>query len=137
MSTPQQIIAEARSWLGVPFLHQGRTREGVDCAGHAIEVGIATGETFVDVNGYDRFRDGTMKPACDANLIATDGPVLGGLLMMCFEKEPQHLAIVANYLYGGLSIIHALGDVGRVCEHRLTPEWRRRIVQAYRYKGMT
>ncbi len=31
--TPEQFIAAARKYLGVPWQHQGRTRFGIDCIG--------------------------------------------------------------------------------------------------------
>jgi cell wall-associated NlpC family hydrolase len=40
---PNAIIAAARSWLGVPWRHQGRTRQGVDCAGLVVLVGRGLG----------------------------------------------------------------------------------------------
>lgn len=36
--TRDQIIAEARTWIGVPWRHKGRSRTGVDCAGMPLEV---------------------------------------------------------------------------------------------------
>jgi len=33
------VVAEARSWLAVPWVHQGRTRSGVDCIGLVVVVG--------------------------------------------------------------------------------------------------
>lgn len=33
MIQPQQVIDQAREWLGVRFLHQGRSRSGADCLG--------------------------------------------------------------------------------------------------------
>jgi cell wall-associated NlpC family hydrolase len=36
------IVSAARSWLGVPWRHQGRTRQGVDCAGLVVLVGRKT-----------------------------------------------------------------------------------------------
>ena len=47
---PDAIIAAARAWLGVPWRHQGRTRQGVDCAGLVVlvgrEFGLAAYDTF-------------------------------------------------------------------------------------------
>ena len=31
--TREMVVAEARTWIGVKWRHQGRTREGVDCIG--------------------------------------------------------------------------------------------------------
>ena len=40
---PSAIVAAARTWLGVPWRHQGRTRQGVDCAGLVVLVGRGLG----------------------------------------------------------------------------------------------
>ena len=61
---------------------------------------------------------------------------MGDVMLMKFKTEPQHLAIVANYVHGGLSMIHAMSTVGRVAEHRLAPEWRARVVGAYSMPGV-
>ena len=48
------IIKEARSWIGVPFHHQGRTKSGCDC----IAIGMACAQKlemeFEDWTRYGR-----------------------------------------------------------------------------------
>lgn len=41
--TGAQIVAVARSWLGVPYLYGGTTRAGVDCSGLVLNVARAVG----------------------------------------------------------------------------------------------
>lgn len=136
MSTAAEIMATARSWRGVPFRHQGRSRNGVDCAGVVRAVGLQHGEVIEDVNGYARQPDGSMRAACDRYLDPVPAPVLGGVLLMRFVSQPQHLAIVVDYGEGGLGIVHALEKSGQVVEHQLDRLWRSRIVQCYRFRGM-
>lgn len=50
MATRAQIVEEARSYLGTKWLHQGRTRDGVDCAGLVACVGNALGLIAYDRN---------------------------------------------------------------------------------------
>lgn len=38
-----EIIAQARTWLGVPYLYGGTTRQGVDCSGLIMQVAHALG----------------------------------------------------------------------------------------------
>ena len=47
------IVAAARSWLGVPWRHQGRARQGIDCAGLVVLVGRGLGLTDYDTAAYE------------------------------------------------------------------------------------
>ena len=55
---PDTIVAAARSWLGVPWRHQGRTRQGVDCAGLVVLVGRELGLADYDTTAYGRRPEG-------------------------------------------------------------------------------
>lgn len=43
MATREDIIAEARSWIGVPFQPMGNTRKGIDCCHFVVQVGQKLG----------------------------------------------------------------------------------------------
>lgn len=52
MVTRQQVVQEARSWIGVPFRHMGRSRQaGVDCIGFVLCVAWALEIPLVDYKG--------------------------------------------------------------------------------------
>lgn len=68
--------------------------------------------------------------------IRVDDAQPGDVLMMRFHSDPQHVAILADYRHGGRSIVHSMASVGAVAEHRLSPEWRARIVAAFRLPGV-
>lgn len=59
MTARPQIMETARSWLGVPWRHQGRNRYGIDCAGLLCVVGWELGIPLVDKQGYQRVPDKT------------------------------------------------------------------------------
>jgi cell wall-associated NlpC family hydrolase len=48
------------------------------------------------------------------------------------ENLPMHLAIYAND-GGRATVIHALADVGKVCEHGFTAPWPDRVVSCWRF----
>lgn len=132
--TAEQIIAAARSALGVPFVHQGRSTAGMDCAGLVVHVCKTLGIAHVDAVGYSRNPySGMLESSLDAQpcfeRVTTLQP--GAVLLMRFSKEPQHLAI-----FTGDTIIHSYSTVGKVCEHRLADVWAARIVRAYRFVGV-
>jgi cell wall-associated NlpC family hydrolase len=59
----------------------------------------------------------------------------GDVALFAYEHT-RHLAVVANYHAGGLSIIHAYEPAGKVVENRLDDEWRRRLRAVYRLPGV-
>ena len=130
------IIAAARSAIGVPFRHQGRTLSGLDCAGLVTHVCATLGVNYKDREGYARRPfDGLIESTLDSqpNIERVPGkPQPGDVLLMRFTGEPQHLAI-----YSGPNIIHAYQTIGKVCEHIMDAKWSRRIVRVYRFKGIS
>jgi NlpC/P60 family putative phage cell wall peptidase len=133
MTTGQDIVNEARTWIGTPFQHQGRVKgRAVDCVGLVVGVARAVGFEIMDEAGYSRQPFGQLlQSICDAQGIKVDKPQPGDVLMMRFIREPQHLAI-----YAGDTLIHTHGRVGKVVEHRIDPTWQRRIVAVYRFKEL-
>ena len=132
-------MAEARTWLGTPFRHQGRAKgAGVDCAGLVVGVAKALGLSEFDTTAYGRLPNGhQMRRLCDEHLrsIQLDALLPGDVLLMAWRRYPQHLAIVADHPQG-LGIVHAHESAGQVVEHRLDEVWRARIRAAYAFPGV-
>lgn len=139
--TRDDIVAAARSFMGVPFQHQGRTRAGIDCIGLVLNVGWQLGflPRDYDVQGYSRIPDGRLFAECDRLLVAIPAPVYGCVVTMRFDGEPQHVGIVGEHK-GHPTLIHALWDRDRkrskVIETRLTPPWPARIVGCFDAPGL-
>jgi cell wall-associated NlpC family hydrolase len=137
------LCAEALSWVGVPFLHQGRTRAGVDCIGFVAAVGIAVGLIAAGVwslpgalkyAGYGRNPDGRLRQGLDEHFPACAVPEPGSIVLMEYrDAQPQHLGILVAHPMGGEALVHALRRGVRA--HRLDERWRSRIVAAYDYPG--
>lgn len=134
MTLADAIVAAARSCVETPFRHQGR-QPGIamDCAGVAVHAAEAAGLPVFDLVGYaDRPKDAALEAALDSQPCLRRIPVAemaaGDLLLMKFSGDPQHLAI-----HAGATLIHAYAQVRKVCEHDFTPEWRGRVVRAYRF----
>ena len=138
--TADDIVAAARSAIGIPFKHQGRSALGIDCVGLPLLVAAKLGvQGVVDVVGYSRRPSGgKLEATFDAHVesgvlvrVQISAMQAGDFLMMRFRGEPQHLAV-----YTGENIIHAYEAAGKVCEHRLDDLWRKRIVRVYRLAGV-
>lgn len=134
MKRAELIVQAARAALGTKFRHQGRSLDsGLDCAGLAIHCARAAGIEPYDENDYPRQPGGgRMESAFDKQAELERIPAFdlrdGDILLMTFEGQPQHVAIVA-----GINIIHAYEPSGRVVEHGLTYFWKRKIVRSYRF----
>ncbi len=131
------IVAEDRSWLGTRFHHQGRLRGvGVDCAGLVVQVAQALGLSEFDRTDYTPLPDGAMlQAACESQMhrLALAEIQPGDVLLLKFDRHPQHLAIVGDHPLGGLSLIHAYAPARKVVEVRLDEGWRQQVMAAYRF----
>ena len=143
MTTRQQIIDEARTWLGTPFHHQGRLKGvGADCAGVVDGVARAFGFSGnVPVN-YGRQPDcKAMKAVLNEHMdpIPVAEATLADVLWFAFDGDPQHVGIITD-----IGILHSYSlrshlsglEAGRCVEHRLNDLWRKRIRGAWRFRGI-
>lgn len=140
-----QIVREAREWIGTPFEHQHRAKGvAVDCAGLVIGVARQLGLVApdFDVPAYSRTPDGeSLIRWCEQYMqqVKRHSMQPGDVIVIKWDTRPQHLGIVGDYRHGGLSMIHALSGAngrGAVVEHRLDPTMMRRFVAAYALPGV-
>lgn len=132
MTTRAEIVAQARKYLNVRWHHQARSTAGMDCIGLVICVAHDLGLSDFDITDYGRTPDPRMMLALlRENMDAVTTPQEGDILLMRFEAEPQHVAIVTD-----IGIIHAYAQMRRVVEHRLDSLWQSRVIAAYAYKGI-
>lgn len=142
----ERIVQEARGWLGTPYQHQQRLRGvGVDCVGLLVGVARTLGLVAADfdVRGYSRQPDGQLMARAGELLVRIDVAAMqaGDVVVMRFEQDPCHLAILADYpvVAGQLSIIHALttrAGGGRVVEHRLDATNMAKVMGAFQFPGV-
>lgn len=149
MRTRAEVVAEARRWIGTPYVHQGRQRGiACDCAGLIGGVAVALGllpadwwETAFDPEfaGYARVPDGDALLHIAARFLTPIEPAQAGpgdVVLIRWRRDPQHFGLVADHPEGGLSVIHAASQQGRVLEQGLREAWQRRMVGAYRLPGV-
>jgi cell wall-associated NlpC family hydrolase len=137
------VVAAARAHLHPPaiFRHRGRSRTRLDCLGLVIRSLAAVGAVVQDREAYGRdpVNDGLRAAVVEhlGDPFATSPVQLaqlapGDLVLMKWHTEPNHIAVVTDYVLGGLAIIHAYAQVGCVVEHALADPWPRRITEAFR-----
>jgi NlpC/P60 family putative phage cell wall peptidase len=149
--TRAQIVAEARTWVSTRYAHQGSTKGlGVDCIGLIGGVGVALGLPSAlawardpAVKGYGATPDPVMLMAAVEKYltpIATPDAGLGDILILRWETEPHHFAIISNL--DPRRVIHAYAAVRKCCETPINGEWRKGIpwssliVSVWRYREL-
>ncbi len=137
MTNRRRVIELARSFEGVRYRHQGRTRaSGIDCLGLVALVGQGAGLTNYDELHYGMLPD-------PANLLQKLRRYLVEipfretrpadiLLLALHSHEPQHLAILVE----PGRIIHALRSLKAVREQRLDTKLLLDIRAAFQFPGI-
>ena len=142
--TGEQVVAQARAWLGTPYHHQARLRGvGVDCIGLLIGVcrELGTVAPDFDVNGYPREADGITlmhEAILRMEQIERADMRYGDAVVTAFRGVPHHFGLLGDYRHGGFSIIHAysLATPARVLETRLMFRDSIEFAAAFRLPGV-
>lgn len=135
MTTRDNVIAEARTWIGVPVEHQGRSRLGVDCVGLAVCVARALGlSNGFDVTNYPRHGSATdfakYFEKAGARRIRVIDAKPGDIMIFREILFPCHCAILSTKR-GEPTIIHAHATRGAVVEEAFDERWTRRRIAAF------
>ena len=138
----EDVLAEARRWIGTPYRHQASVAgAGADCLGlirgvwralHGAEPESLPGYTpdWSEVDRVERLRDGA-----ERHLLPVPAPYRAGdvlLFRMKGQAVAKHLGILSDATAGRQRMIHAYSGHG-VVESPLGPAWARRIVAGYRF----
>lgn len=148
--TPEQIIAQARTWLGTSYHHQGRLKKsargsgGVDCLGLVIgvigELGIQDGNgkplTQADEFNYSMYPErGRLVGSISKHLreVRISEMRVGDVLLFRTFKDPQHVGLLTEYPGGGSGLIHCNSSAGKVVEQPLSATWIKMLTHVYRF----
>lgn len=136
MTRASVLIDEARSWVGTPFLHQGRSRLGVDCVGFVTCVLGACAllpERADRERNYPRLPNGNLEAALEAHAARIPVALAGCLLLLRWPREPhaRHLALCT-----GPTLIHAYELAGGVVEQGYREPWLRLTASRWRVAGV-
>lgn len=134
MTTPEDVIREARTWMHVPFHHQGRVRAGVDCIGLVIVVSRTLGllPPDFDFKAYGRNPNGELEGKIAAYCPPLAEPQPGCVLVIKWWKLAHHVAILT-----GPTMIHSHQAFQGVAEHRFDDRWRKRCLSFHALPGVT
>lgn len=147
--TRAQIVAEALSWEGTPFMDQRAMKHvGCDCLGlirgiaHNLRLDIGREADLAPLLGYGRNPDPEQLRAGLAKFLTPIGVAAAKpgdvLLIDSAHGFPRHVAV----LLPDDRIIHAMNSPvpqsprGRVVRHRIDASWRRKLIGAYAAPGV-
>lgn len=136
--TGAEMVAQARTYLGVPYAHCGRDRNGLDCSGLILRVANDLRLTDWDEVDYSHQVDADYMHAnllrfCDElprEMWASAQP--GDVLWFAPFNHPQHLGMLTE----PGSFIHSHQMVDKVVETSLDKAWKRRLRGVFRWKGI-
>lgn len=149
--TREQVVEEARTWLGTPWKHQAMLKGvGVDCIGYlagvAYNLGLADARPKMRMPEYRAYGreplPNVLLAACAQYLdeIPIPGAGLGDILLLRVPRGlyPQHFAIVSAMGDGVPShVLHATSASPRkVVENIIDDEWRSRVFKAFHIRGV-
>ena len=149
--TPEQIAAQARTWLGTRYHHQGRLKKsargpgGVDCIGLIIgiaeELGIQDGNgnpiVQADEKNYSMHPEkGRLVGAISSHMreVPIQNMAVGDILLFKTFKDPQHVGLLTQYPGGGPGLIHCNSSAGMVVEQPFSMTWVKMLTHVYRFK---
>lgn len=149
MVTREELVKEARTWIGTRFHHQGRLKKtenhngGCDCIGLLVGISRDLGFTYkgknialYDNTDYGLLPDGkSLKNALTTYAISITETEIkpGDIGLFRFDENPQHVALFSDYHLGGLGLIHCYAQVKKVVEHAFEEDWKSKFVGAYRF----
>lgn len=128
VTTAQEVVRVARTWVGVPFRHQGRDRNGVDCVGVPIVVLAELGAVERDFEILDYPRQphhDILERRLIAHCTRLPHAVPGCLIAIRWHRTLAHVALYTDTD----TLIHALEHRARVIEHGFRGMWRTRFAQ--------
>lgn len=135
MINRENLVNEARTWLGVRFRHQGRTRNGVDCIGLLIAVAQNALEIApVIINNYGRRphqQDIFNDIKNHLNKIDRKNLQPGDIVQMRLGQQATHFG-----MFTGPSIIHSAAIYRKVVEHSFSSDIQSTVIACYAIPGV-
>ncbi len=109
MTTANKIVEYARTWIGTRWLHQGRGRNGIDCAGLLVETAKHFELPHGDMIGYGRAPNREFLRHVKNHTIPVRPrvPIHGAIGIFNDSIMPCHTGIFAVDSEGRVTVIHS------------------------------
>lgn len=137
--TADRLVAQARSYLGVPWRHQGRTRAGIDCAGLIVLVARDLGLADYDSTAYGRRAQGqgfVEHFRSQMEGVAVSEARSSDVLVFADQAYPCHCGFLTERL-DTPHLLHAHALRRQVIEEPYAGEWRAKVKFAFRFRGVS
>lgn len=138
MHNRDEIVAEARKWLGTHWRHQGRAASGLDCCGLVIRVGNDLDLISYDTTAYSRRTTGEefLHHFLNAGMykVPLGRAKPGDVLITSDHKFPCHCGFIGEK-QGVKTFIHAYAWKRRVVEDWFET-WLPKAVTVVRFPGV-
>jgi cell wall-associated NlpC family hydrolase len=136
MPRNNDVIAEARKYLGVRWSHQGRDRLGIDCAGLILRVGNDLGLIDYTPPIYHRRTAGLefLSHFSNNGLVEIGYPNRqhGDILLFEDGSFPCHCGLLV--IEDGVEyLLHAHAPKKMVVEERITLTWINKLTNIFRF----
>ncbi len=138
MNIRQEVVTEARSWIGVKFKKGGRDKTGIDCIGLLVNVGKKFGFDIADSVEYsfnpepEKFAELVYEQSVERKL---DDISVGSIALFRQSIFPMHTGIIAKDKYGRFTVINSSLKERRVVEESLD-KWFDLLIGLRDYKEL-
>ena len=96
----EEFVQLVRTYLGAPYMHQGRSKAGIDCIGLYTEPSRILGISFRDSTSYSAFgRGGNLVDEFKkAGMVETPVGSIADILLFWVSKRrvPRHVGILTS-----------------------------------------
>jgi hypothetical protein len=130
----ETFVAAARSYVGVPWRHLGRSRTGVDCIGLVLLAARDVGVVLPDPAPYAREAQGTRLLEGIVGHAARVSEVRAGdVLLFRMGLYGGHVGIASTHpAWGVPACLHAYAPRRQVVEQPMDAELRTALIGAFR-----
>ncbi len=141
-SISDQIVLEAKKWIGTPFHQQGRQiSAGCDCIGLIIGIAKSIGSISLTGKSWDECDQKSYDCMMESSLLIDllpnhfrlieDSFDVGNILLIEIAKKQYHVCVVISQ--DPIRIIHACSSSGAAVEHKIVPNWLNNIRMVFKF----